>query len=244
MIENKTIETETVEIGTIFYTGDTHGKIFKITNAIRNGILTTNDTIVILGDAGFNYYGNELGDKRTKYKLNEVGITVFCIHGNHEMRPETIPTYTTKEWHGGTVYYEEKYPNILFAKDGEIYDLDGRKSIVIGGAYSVDKFYRLRNGFHWFEDEQPSAETKARVEAVLDGCNWEIDQVLTHTCPYKYIPTEAFLPSIDQSTVDNSTEKWLDAIEDRLTYKRWLCGHWHIDKRIDDLRFVMEDIIE
>lgn len=169
---------------------------------------------------------------------------MFCIHGNHEMRPETIPTYTTKEWHGGVVYYEEKYPNILFAKDGEIYDLDGQKSIVIGGAYSVDKFYRLRNGFHWFEDEQPSAETKARVEAVLDRCNWEIDQVLTHTCPYKYIPTEAFLPSIDQSTVDNSTEKWLDAIEDRLTYKRWLCGHWHIDKRIDDLRFVMEDIIE
>ena len=65
MIENKTIETGTVEIGTIetgtietgtiFYTGDTHGKILKITNAIRNGILTTNDTIVIIGDAGFNY---------------------------------------------------------------------------------------------------------------------------------------------------------------------------------------------
>lgn len=103
---------------------------------------------------------------------------------------------------------------------------------------------RSEFGFHWFEDEQPSAETKARVEAVLDDCNWEIDQVLTHTCPYKYIPTEAFLPSIDQSTVDNSTEKWLDTIEDRLTYKRWLCGHWHIDKRIDDLRFVMEDIID
>ena len=70
---------------------------------------------MIRGDVSFNYYGNDLGDKRTKYKLNEVGITVFCIHGNHEMRPETIPTYTTKEWHVGVVYYEEKYPNILFA---------------------------------------------------------------------------------------------------------------------------------
>lgn len=227
----------------IFYTGDTHGKIFKITNAIRNSVITVDDTIVILGDAGFNYYGNDLGDRRTKYKLNEVGITVFCIHGNHEMRPETIPTYITKIWNGGMVYYEEKYPNILFAKDGEIYDLDGRKSIVIGGAYSVDKFYRLRNGFHWFADEQPSQETKAHVEAVLESCNWKIDQVLTHTCPLKYIPTEAFLPSIDQKTVDRSTEEWLDTLEEKLTYKRWLCGHWHIDKRIDDFRFVMNDII-
>lgn len=227
----------------IFYTGDTHGKIFKITNAIRNSVITANDTMVILGDAGFNYYGNDLGDRRTKYKLNEVGITVFCIHGNHEMRPETIPTYITKIWNGGMVYYEEKYPNILFAKDGEIYDLDGRKSIAIGGAYSVDKFYRLRNGVHWFADEQPSQETKSHVEAVLESCNWKIDQVLTHTCPLKYIPTEVFLPSIDQKTVDRSTEEWLDALEEKLTYKRWLCGHWHIDKRIDDFRFVMNDII-
>ncbi|MGN0617386.1 MAG: metallophosphoesterase [Ruminiclostridium sp.] len=227
----------------ILYTGDTHGKIEKITNAVRNGFVTTADTIVILGDAGFNYYGNEAGDKRTKSRLNKEGVTVFCIHGNHEMRPETIPTYITKIWNGGTAYYEEKYPNILFAKDGEIYDLDGRKTIVIGGAYSVDKFYRLRNGYRWFPDEQPSEETKERVEAVLEGCNWEIDQVLTHTCPSKYIPMEAFLSCVDQSTVDNSTEEWLDTIEKRLKYGRWLCGHWHIDKKIDDFRFVMEDVI-
>ena len=228
----------------VFYTGDTHGKIHKIENAMRKGILTADDTIVILGDAGFNYYGADSGDKRTKYKLNKLGVTVFCIHGNHEMRPETIPTYITKMWNGGIVYYEEKYSNILFAKDGEIYNLDGRKSIVIGGAYSVDKHYRLKRGFHWFSDEQPSEETKAHVEAVLENCDWKIEQVLTHTCPYKYIPIETFLPYIDQSAVDNSTEKWLDMIEDKLTYKRWLCGHWHIDKRIDNLRFVMEDIIE
>lgn len=41
----------------VLYTGDTHGKIQKITNAIRNGFVTADDTIVILGDAGFNYYG-------------------------------------------------------------------------------------------------------------------------------------------------------------------------------------------
>lgn len=227
----------------IFYTGDTHSKTIKIENALRKGILNKGDTIVILGDAGFNYYGYCMGDKRNKSKLDKMGITIFCIHGNHEMRPETLPTYKTKEWNGGIVYYEEEFPNLLFAKDGGIFDLDGRKSIVIGGAYSVDKYYRVRNGFPWFPDEQPSDETKALVEKNLEKEGFKIDQVLTHTCPYKYMPTEAFLPNINQALVDNSTEEWLDTIEDKLTYNRWLCGHWHIDKTIDKIRFIMEDVI-
>ena len=69
--------------------------------------------------------------------------------------------YKSQEWNGGKVWVEEAYPNILFAKDGEIYDIAGMKTIVIGGAYSVDKFYRLSKGYNWFEDEQPSDEIKS-----------------------------------------------------------------------------------
>ena len=77
-------------------------------------------------------------------------ITLFCIHGNHEERPHLISTYIEKIWHGGLVYYEEEYPNILFAADGEIYDFNRNKAIVIGGAYSIDEeskefFYNLND---------------------------------------------------------------------------------------------------
>ena len=222
----------------IYYTGDTHGGKTKIINFYHRMGLTAEDTIVILGDAGMNYYG-DVRDEFLKNCLDRLGITIFSIHGNHEMRPASLPTYITKQWRGGTVWYEESYPNLLFAKDGEMYDLDGQKSIVIGGAYSVDKFYRLERGYNWFADEQPSDEIKADVEAALDRLGWKVDQVLSHTCPTKYTPTEAFLPGLDQSSVDRSTEDWLDTIEERLTYKRWFCGHWHIDKHIDRLRFLM-----
>lgn len=228
----------------IYYTGDIHGEINKILYDILQLNLTSADTIAILGDAGLNYHGNAHGDKRKKKHLNEKGVTIFCIHGNHEMRPATIPSYKTKEWNGGIVYYEDEYPYLLFAKDGEIYSLDGKKTIVIGGAYSVDKFYRLMRGYNWFDDEQPSVEIKHNVEMALEKNNWVIDQVLSHTCPSKYIPVKAFLSGIDQSTVDSSTENWLDGIENKLNYKRWLCGHWHIDKKIDKVNFLMDDIIE
>lgn len=116
--------------------------------------------------------------------------------------------------------------------------LNDHQAIVIGGAYSVDKFYRLERGVPWLSDEQPSAEIKAAVENRLDFLGWKVDLVLSHTCPTKYIPVECFLPFVDQSTVDRSTEDWLDGIEDRLDYKQWFCGHWHIDKRIDRLHFL------
>ncbi len=54
---------------------------------------------------------------------------------------------------------------------------------------------------------------------------------------------EAFMSCVDQSSVDRSTEEWLDTIDDRLTYRHWLCGHWHIDKTIDRFRFVMDDFV-
>lgn len=69
------------------------------------------------------------------------------------------------------MYYEESFPNLLFAKDGEIYDFDGKKAIAIGGAYSVDKWYRLSHGMAWFDTEQPSDEIKEYVEAQLDKCD-------------------------------------------------------------------------
>lgn len=143
---------------------------------------------------------------------------------------------------GGTVNFEEEFPNLLFAKDGEVYDLEGTKAIAIGGAYSVDKWYRLRRGIHWFSDEQPSDEIKARVEKKLDDRGWQIDAVLTHTCPYGYTPREAFMSCVDQSTVDNSTELWLDSIEKKLNYNAWYCGHWHIEKRVDKMHFLFESV--
>ena len=224
----------------IYYTGDIHGNVLPIQNFIRRFNLTEKDTIVILGDVGLNYYGNTLGERRNKYRLNYMGVNIFCIHGNHEMRPETISTYKESIWNGGVVYSEEQYPYIKFAKDGEIYDLDGCSTLVIGGAYSVDKPYRLKHGLSWFPNEQPSEETKARVEAKLESIDWKIDQVLSHTCPLKYEPIEAFLPGLNQDLIDKSTETWLDSIEEKLEYKKWFCGHWHIDKKIDKIIFLFK----
>ena len=224
----------------IFITGDTHGEFKRIANFCWKNKTTKSDILVILGDAGINYFGDGR-DEAKKLYLETLPLTFFCIHGNHEMRPQTIEGYKEHVFHGGVVWREDKYPHILFARDGEVFDFSGRKCLVIGGAYSVDKYYRLTHHYRWFEDEQPDDGIKRSVERKLGDMQYKTDIILTHTCPKKYEPIEAFMKGVIQATVDKSTEIWLDEIEESVTYDKWYCGHWHISKRTDRIVFMFED---
>ncbi len=53
------------------------------------------------------------------------------------------------------------------------------------------------------------------------------------------MPYEVFMSGVDQSKVDKSTEEFLDEIENITDYK-----NYHIDKTIDKLRFMMNDMDE
>ena len=225
----------------IYIKGDTQGDFRRINSFCREKGTKNGDILIILGDAGINIRGGE-EDREKKENLEALPITIFAIHGNHENRPYNIRTYKEKIWYGGMVYYEEAYPHILFAQDGEIFDFDGKKNIVIGGAYSIDKDIRLKYGWNWWKDEQPSEAVRRYVESRLKQSDWKIDVVLSHTVPAKYEPIECFLPEIDQSSVDKSTEIWLDSIEDRLDYRKWYCGHYHTEKQVDKLEFMFENI--
>lgn len=279
----------------MFYiTGDIHGDVERIVKFSKKNNLTDKDAVIILGDAGLNFYRSKT-DMKLKYTLNDLGPKIFCIHGNHEIRPETIKTYNISEYCDGQVYVENACPNILFAIDGEIYNFDGNQTLVCGGAYSVDKWYRIyrtierysnkipkelysdrmlclaRNYIFgvsvqnkgellnwmtevynslpnsvkfWWDNEQPSELTKQHVENQLKKNNWNIDVVLTHTCPFDFEPVDMFISGIDQDSVDDSTEKWLQEIERKLNYKHWYAGHYHVNRKLNDkFTFLFDDIV-
>ena len=126
----------------IYITGDTHGDFFRIKQFCERMKTTKDDIMIILGDAGLNFWLNK-SDYKKKKEVMRLPITLFMIHGNHEERPYLIKGYEEKEWHGGIVYVEPEFPRLIFAKDGEIYDFAGRKTIVIGGAYILAYYYLL-----------------------------------------------------------------------------------------------------
>ena len=103
MVQSRNIYQDGGEDGMIYITGDIHGEVFRVEEAVEKFNIGSEDIIVLLGDVGMNYYGNNRGDKHRKKRMNKLGVPIFCIHGNHEMRPGTIVTYREMEWHGGTV---------------------------------------------------------------------------------------------------------------------------------------------
>ena len=90
----------------IYLTGDTHGNFERIANFCARMNTKPTDIMIILGDAGINFYDG-WRDLQKKEYISTLPITLFCIHGNHEQRPATIPSYTEQEWHGGTIYISQ-----------------------------------------------------------------------------------------------------------------------------------------
>lgn len=234
-----------------YITGDKHRNFDCVERFCRNRNTRRKDILIVLGDAGLNYYGDRR-DEKLKQKIANINITLFCIHGNKENRPQNVASYGVRSFCGGRVYYEPQYPNIFFAIDGEVYNFDGREYMSIGGAHSVDKRYCIENGLQYWYDEMPSEETKEKVEEKLKEKKNKVYGFLTHTCPLQYLPIEMLLSTqrrnekksknLFKPDIDHTTEAWLSKIESKTDYKRWFCGHYHIDKKIDKVVMLYHDI--
>ena len=233
-----------------YITGDKHRDFKSVKSFCKRKKTRREDVLIILGDAGLNYYCDEMDDK-LKRKVSKLPITLFCIHGNKEKRPQNIDTYGIRNFCTGKVYYEPKYPNINFAIDGEVYAFEGRKYLVVGGAHSVNKLECLAECLPYWDDEMPDNQVKSTVEEKLRSESNRIYGMLTHTCPMKYIPTEMLMStkaaesteSLDYPLdIDRSTEEWLDKLEETVDYQIWYCGHYHIDKEIDKLHMMYREI--
>lgn len=229
----------------IYFTGDTHGDLERIAQFCKENELTEDDVMIILGDVGLNYHTDLRAQIKKKQYCRVITCTLFCVHGNHEQNPEYMESMKEKHWKDGVVFYEEEFPDFLYAKDGEIYDLDGRKTVVLGGAYSIDKEFRLAHGWNWFADEQMSPEVMKRCEENLEKAGWKVHTVLSHTVPISAEPIEHFITNVDQSKVDRTMEFWLESIKDRLKYKRWLAGHFHCEVlKPDNIEIIYHGIKE
>ena len=224
--------------------GDIHGDFRWMSNGCLKNYVPEETAIILLGDAGFNYWLDKR-DARIKQEVNNKGYRFYCVRGNHEARPTDLSgmQYVYDDDVKGWLYIEPAYPNIRYLKDYGSYCFGKYHTAVIGGAYSVDKWWRLeRAGVKgskdwkywkpqktgWFPNEQLTAEEMKDAEDTLGGLSY--DFVMTHTCPVSWEPTDLFLSSISQSDVDKSMELWLEKFKGMIQWKVWLFGHFHADR--------------
>lgn len=222
-------------MSSIYITGDCHGEFSRFDIFCKNNHTAKEDIMICLGDMGLNYYLNN-NDKWNKRILQKLPLTFVIVQGNHEKYAKNIKSYQKIKLPNenfpnikGVFYYESEYPNLLFAINGYTYIINNKKFLALGGAYSVDKYYRLRMGYSWFEDEQMSKQEKTTLINKINNCKSQkkVDYIISHTCPLKYEPVHLFLSNIDQSMVDKTTESFFDWIDDNIIYEHWFFGHYH-----------------
>jgi len=211
----------------IFVIGDIHrdvdiGKL-EPKNFPEGQKLTKEDYVIICGDTALTW-DRGISTKYWQNWLDEQPWTTLWCDGNHENFSE-LETYPIEEWNGGKVH---KINNSIYhLMRGEIFELDGEKFFVMGGADSIDKDWRIP-GISWWSEEMPSYQEMEYAMSNLDKHDWCVDYVITHCAPanvqYSLNP---------QYTQDGLT-KFLFEIDKKLDFKHWYFGHYHEDKEVDD----------
>lgn len=192
----------------------------------------------MLGDAGLNYYLDERDMKqkeRLQRKINElkeekIFVQILFVRGNHEARPSKLDTYKEKLFYDGSACVEEKYPDLIFLKDGERYTIEGKRFLVIGGGYSKDFFERVLRGYgYWYDEELSDGEFQEIADTIAE--KQEKLYILSHMLPIKWSPDGAKGEDCETETRARRTEIWLQILADIIGINmiRWLAGHYHRD---------------
>lgn len=213
----------------IYLTGDVHGAfdIHKINpdEFTVGKTLTKDDCVIICGDFGCIWDGGS-SDRFWLNWLETLPWTTVFIDGNHE-NFDVLNQYPQEEWHGGKIHRIRS--NIVHLMRGEVYELEGKKWLAFGGAFSHDRSMRVE-GKSWWKAELPTLEECERARKNLADNDWKVDCILSHDVysshPYagKYAHT---MNGYDPG--QQNIQEFLEEIRKKTEYSYWFCGHYHKD---------------
>jgi UDP-2,3-diacylglucosamine pyrophosphatase LpxH len=110
-------------------------------------------------------------------------MPVYFIDGNHD--------HCTRWRNYETVGKVFGNANLYYVPRGSVLEIDGRTIAFMGGAASIDKQWRLRDGHFWDAHEEVTQADVDRLLKNAEGKN--IDMFITH-CPPNTLITEHFDP--------------------------------------------------
>ena len=167
--------------------------------------------MIVLGDFGFSWNKS----LQNSWNALDIACLTVSVMGNHE-NYDLIKSCAVEHVFGADAY--KLNPHTFYLMNGEIYNIEGIKSFVFGGADSIDKAYRVPY-VSWWPEEIPSRGGFLKGLSNLERNDWDIDLFLAHTCPtdvslslfnYSYKlndPVEAMLSQYEYKIQKNNSEK-------------------------------------
>lgn len=217
----------------IYITGDTHCPLDMKKLKNRNlppGLQTKQDYLIICGDCSLVWEGGK-EEQYWQKQIEQKKFTTLYIDGNHEDHPR-LSQYPEEIWNGGKIHRIQN--SIFHLMRGQIFEIEGKRFFAMGGASSTDRQYRTE-GVDWFPQEIPSKEEYEEAWKNLEKAKWKVDYVLTHTAP-----THLLYKIRRADRVEHLTD-FLQAISEKLEYRRWYFGHFHEDIDVDERHILLYD---
>ena len=232
----------------IYITGDTHNtedmsnlssKNMKLCCMEQNTDFHAITAAIILGDFGLPWNSDCLvdesgihpADHTDRYLLkwyNQKPFKILAVMGNHD-NYDVIEKLPEVEMFGSKVL--KVSDNVFYLKRGEIYYIEDKRFLVLGGALSDDKAWRKPHA-SWWEQEEWNEKEKSTCLDKIGECGGNFDYVLSHTGPSSGIAlTDDFFCNEEnkKQLSGDSTVVFNDKIESLISYKKWFFGHWHSD---------------
>lgn len=211
----------------IYITGDTHGEEgrFQYTDSVIEKTLKENDKLIICGDWG--YISDDSYKERLFLRfLAEKPYQILWVDGNHE-NFDLINEYPVEEWCGGKVHVirrnRDGVPKLIHLMRGQIFNIEGKKIFTFGGAYSIDKQFRIPNR-SWWPQEMPTDKEMTEAISNLEKYHYKVDYVVTHTAPEDTM-TLIHPNHLEEKPLNN----FLEWVRENVEYHHWYMGHLHQD---------------
>lgn len=205
----------------VYLTGDTHGELDRFQRGELRW-LGKRDVVIVLGDFGFVWDGSREEQKKLDW-LRKRPYTLIFLDGTHE-NYDLLGRYPTIEMFGGKV--QDLGGNIYHVCRGSVLELEGKSYLCFGGGESPDREER-EYGVNWWPQEMPSDEEYAFCEQNLEARNWQVDYVLTHDAPSRFLDF-----TVLASGESNRLHLFLDKLLLKMQYEKWFFGCYHKDMQL------------
>jgi len=205
----------------IYVTGDLHGDLERFkTKPLKH--LKKNDTLIVCGDFGFVWNGSREEEKILRW-LGKRRYHILFVEGTHD-NLSLLENYPAETWMGGQV--RRISGNLMQMVRGSLFHIESSDIFVMGGGESADIDTRVL-GETWWSQEMPTQEEFAAARQRLEENGNVVDYVITHECSTRI---RSFL-DMDEMRV-NPLNAFLEEVEQKVRFKGWFFGSYHLDKRI------------
>ncbi|MBO5884169.1 MAG: metallophosphoesterase [Clostridia bacterium] len=236
--------------GRICLSGDTHGVLDTLKIASfqeSNKKLDENDYLIICGDAGIVWEKETI--KESIDYFESFGTNILFVDGNHE-NFDILNSYPVTIWNGGKVH--KISDKIFHLMRGQVFKIAGKTFLTLGGADSTDKQSRTK-GLNWWKEESFGYDDFEEAYLNLQRYDFKVDYVISHspnnellqkvyeqlTCCGESVPYY-----LQKKLKQTQTSNILQDIKQKLKFKKWFCGHLHIDENIDEYMILYSYLYE